>query len=249
MATVKKLAEELEEIRKQLNTMTENIGKVLTQQATLVTQQATLVGLVKEVQELKISINKRNKETDERFKLLEQRIDDLEQYSRADDLIITGLATKHRSYARVAAGRTDHLEDNAPLEELRTLEQQVVQFMNSKSIHLESQQISACHTLPSKDRNNPPTIVVKFANRKYKVEMLKQSKKLRDTGVYINEHLTKKNSEIARQCRNLRKASKVQSTWTRNGNVFIRQNGTPEQAKVVVIRHLRELDQYKNENE
>ncbi|XP_056138356.1 THAP domain-containing protein 2-like [Lampris incognitus] len=79
---------------------------------------------VKEVKELKTSINKRNKEIDERFELLEQRIDDLEQYSRADDLIISGLATKHRSYARAAATTTDHFgEDFAPFEELRTLEQ------------------------------------------------------------------------------------------------------------------------------
>lgn len=238
MTTVKQLGQELEEIKKQLTIMTENINKVLT-------QQATLLGLVNEMSELKTSINNRNKKIDEKIEHLEQRIDDLEQYSRADDLIISGLATTHRSYARVAATASGHLGEEASPEEQHTLEQQVLQFMNSKNIHLESQHISACHVLPRKDRTHPPAIVLRFANRKHKVEMLRQSKKLRDTGVYINEHLTKKNAGIARNCRILRKQDKIQSTWTRNGKVFVRLNGPFERAKVVVIRHLKELDEYK----
>lgn len=230
--TTKKLAEELEEIKKSLNFMSEEISKV-------VKQQVNLMGLMEEVHELRVTINQR----DQRIELLEQRIDDLEQYSRADDLIITGLDTKHRSYARAAAG--DRQGEDAPLEELHTLEQQVVQFLSSKNIQLERQQISACNILPRKDKKNKPTIVVRFANRKYKVEVLRQSKKLKDTGVYVNEHLTKKNAEIAMNGRILRKQNKIQATWTRNGKVFIKLNGPPEQAKVVVVRNLRDLDQYK----
>ena len=140
------------------------------------------------------------------------------------------------------ATATEHLGEEAPLEEQRTLEQQVLQFMKSKNIHLESQQISACHVLPRKDRTHPPAIIVRFVNRKHKVEILRQSKKLKNTGVYINEHLTKKNAEIARNGCILRKQDKIHSTWTRTGKVFVRLNGTPERAKVVVMRHLKELD-------
>lgn len=230
----KKLSEEMAEIKVSLNFMSEEIS-------TVVKQQKTLMGLMEEIHELKII----NKQRDQRIEFLEQRVDDLEQYSRADDLIITGLETKHQCYARVANPAADQQGEDAPAEELHTLEKQVVQFLSSKNIHLESHQISACHTLPRKDSKTNPTIVVKFVNRKHKVEVLKQAKKLKGTGVYVNEHLTKKNAEIARNGRILRKQSKIQATWTRNGKVYIRLNGPPEQAKVVVVRNLRDLEQYK----
>lgn len=196
---------------------------------------------MEEIRELKATI----KQKDQKMEMLEQRVDDLEQYSRADDIVITGLETKHRSYARAADPAGDQQGEDALPEELHTLEQQVVQFMSSKNIYLESHQISACHTFPRKDKKTKPKILVKFVNRKHKVEVLKQAKKLKGTGVYVSEHLTKKNAELAWNGRILRKQNKIQATWTRNGKVFIRLNGPPEQAKVVVIRHLRDLDQYK----
>lgn len=232
--TTKKLAEELAEIKNSLNFMSEEISEV-------VKQQRTLTGLMEEIRELKATI----KHKDQRIEMLEQRVDDLEQYSRADDLVITGLETKHQSYARAAGLAGDQQGEEAPPEELHTLEQQVIQFLTNKNIYLESQQISACHTLPRKDKKTKPRIVVKFVNRKHKVEVLKQAKKLKGTGVYVNEHLTKKNAEIAWNGRILRKQNKIQATWTRNGKVFIRLNGPPEQSKVLVVRNLRDLDQYK----
>lgn len=82
-------------------------------------------------------------------------------------------------------------------------------------------------------------------SRKTKIELLKQGKKLKGTGVYLNEHLTKKTAEIARQARSLKKQNKIQATWTRNCKVMIRLNGNPEEAKVVMIRELKDLEQYK----
>lgn len=62
--------------------------------------------------------------------------------------------------------------------------------------------------------------------------------------VYVNEHLIKKNSDIARQARLLRKQKKIQSTWTSDCKIFIKLNGTPEQAKVLVIKEMTELEKY-----
>lgn len=45
--------------------------------STVVKQQKTLTGLVEEIRELKIIITQR----DQRIELLEQRVDDFEQYS------------------------------------------------------------------------------------------------------------------------------------------------------------------------
>lgn len=108
--TTKMLAEELEEIKKSLNFMSEEIIKV-------VKQQVNLMGLMEEMRELKATVKQR----DQKIQLLEQRINDLEQYSHAEDVTITGLETKHCSYARATAG--DHQGEDSPPVELQNLKQ------------------------------------------------------------------------------------------------------------------------------
>ncbi len=230
MAT-KKLAEDMEEVKKSLNFMSEELSKV-------VKQQVGLLDLIDEVRQLKAVI----KEKDMKIEDLERRVEDLEQYTRMEDLVISGLETKHYSYARITAG--DKEGEDAPRGEKFLLEQQVIKFFNDKDIPLDSKNIAACHTIPQK-QNKRPTIIIKFVNTKHKIEVLKLAKKLKGTGVYVNEHLTKRNAEIARQARLLKKEKRIQDTWTRNCKVYIRLNGTPEQAKVIAVRDIKDLERYK----
>ncbi|KAK7901169.1 hypothetical protein WMY93_017938 [Mugilogobius chulae] len=220
------VVQDLEEIKSSLNGLSKDI-------ATVTQQQAKLVKLVDEVKELRELLEEKERVIGG----LERRIDDLEQYTRMEDVIINGLDTKHRSYARVAAAGTGGsvaMEgQDAPVEELLTLEQQVVTFLSNKDINIDPKEISACHLLPRKHSNAKPAIVVRFVNRKHKVALLRQARKLKGSSVFINEHLTSKNAEIARHARILWKQKKIQATWTRNGRVLIRLNGTPEQARVI----------------
>ena len=227
--------EELEEIRKSLNVfMSDELSKVAK-------QQGMLHDLMDEIKQLKNLI----KEKDKKIDSLERRIEDFEQYTRMDDLIINGLETHHWTYARTTAGGGKDGED-APAEELQTLEQQVMKFLLTKNMSIQSHHIATCHALPRKDSKTKPAIIVRFVSRKIKIDLLKQAKQLKGTGVYLNEHLTKKNAEIARQARSLKKQNKIQATWTRNCKVMIRLNGsTPEETKVVMIRELKDLEQYK----
>lgn len=225
-------SEEMEEIKQSLNFMSDEISKVAK-------QQTQLLGLMKEVRELKNMI----REKEEKISSLERRVDDLEQYTRMDDVIVSGLNTKHRSYARVTAGAIGHSGEEDTQGEIHSLEQQVYKFFASKDIDIDSNAISACHALPRKDKAKP-AIVIRFVNRKVKNNLLQQAKKLRGTDVYLNEHLTKKNSDIARQARALKKQKKIQATWTRNCKVWIKTNGTPEEAKVSIVRELADLDRF-----
>lgn len=61
-----------------------------------------------------------------------------------------------------------------------------------------------------KQKSANPPIVVRFANRKGKDDLLRQASKLRGSAVYINEHLTRKNADIERQERSLWKQKKIQ---------------------------------------
>lgn len=224
--------EEMEEIKLSLNFMSEEISKVAK-------QQSVLIGLMEEVKELKIKLI----EKDKKITVLERRVDELEQYTRMEDVIMSGLSTRHRSYARMVAEEGN--QGGETHKETYTIEQQVVHFLESKNIVVDSKMISACHMLPRKDKVKPAAIVIRFTSRKAKTDLLRQTKKLRGTAVYINEHLTKKNSEIAGQARALRKQGKIQSTWTRNCKVWIKLLGTPEEAKVLLIRDIEELEKFK----
>ena len=118
MAT-KKLSEDMEEVKKSLNFMSEELSKV-------VKQQMGLLELIDEVRQLKAVI----KEKDRKIEELERRVDDLEQYTRMEDLVISGLETNHYSYARITAG--DKEGEDAPRGEKLLLEQQVIKFFNDK---------------------------------------------------------------------------------------------------------------------
>lgn len=60
----------------------------------------------------------------------------------------------------------------------------------------------------------------------------------------MNDHLTKQNGDIARKAGSLKKEGKIQSPWTNNCKIFCNLNRTPEQAKVMVIRNVKELEVY-----
>ena len=90
---------------------------------------------------------------------------------------------------------------------------------------------------------------MRFVNRKQKIALLNQGRKLKLSNVFINDHLTKRNADIARKARYLKKQGDIQTwtwtwTWTTNCKIFIKLNGKPEQAKVLVIINIEELDKY-----
>ena len=76
---------------------------------------------------------------------LERRVDEMEQYSRNENLIITGLNCKYKLYARATTGNNESLVEDTE-EKLETLENQVLEFLNRKlDLDLEPKEIAACH--------------------------------------------------------------------------------------------------------
>ncbi|KAF7644032.1 hypothetical protein LDENG_00229270 [Lucifuga dentata] len=120
--------------------------------------------------------------------------------------------------------------------------QQVITFLHSKDISVDSRDIEACHTLPRKNKNQTP--VIRFVNRKQKYVVIKQGKKLKGSNVYIIEHLTKKNADIAKQARNLRKQNKIQRTWMTNCRA-LKLNDSSEESRVIAIKEMEDLNKYK----
>ncbi|KAK1884290.1 Kinesin-related protein 11 [Dissostichus eleginoides] len=113
------LPDEVEEIKKSLDFLSAEIK-------TVAAQQNKIMELMGERQSLKIQ----NIEKDKKITFLENRVADLEQYTRMNDLIISGLKTRHRSYARAAAASEDTAAGrggaDAPEVDRESLEQQYV---------------------------------------------------------------------------------------------------------------------------
>ena len=119
-------------------------------------------------------------------------------------------------------------DDGASTPELKGLEYEVLDFLNSNNIKVQESDISACHTLGNK-KSMKPAIVLQLVNRKVKTDILKNAKKLWGTNMYINEHLTKKKVDLAKKARLQKKQGKIESMWTRNCKVLIkieRHSGT-----------------------
>lgn len=208
--------------------------------ATITKQQKLIMELMGNIKELQ----RQNLEKDRKIAVLENRLDDLEQYSRLNDVIVSGLEIKPRSYARALTSAELENGGEPTDAEVESVEQQVTAFFNNKGISINSDNIEACHPLKRGKSGGNSLIIIRFSNRKNKNALLKQGKKLKGSNVYVNEHLTKKNAGIAKMARILRKQKKIQSTWTANCKVFIKLNGPPEEAKVLVIRSLEELEKY-----
>ena len=69
-----------------------------------------------------------------RIKTLEKRIDDLEQYSKKDNLITYGLNVQHKTYVRTASNLPI---DNYTFQEDGTLEENVLAFLNNLNIPIK----------------------------------------------------------------------------------------------------------------
>jgi len=82
-------AEEVDDIKRSLDMLTEEVSVVRQ-------QQIAIMSLVEEVKALRLE----NSEKEKRIFSLENRVDELEQYTRMNKIIITGLESKPRSYAR-----------------------------------------------------------------------------------------------------------------------------------------------------
>ena len=105
---------------------------------------------------------------DKQIQMLEDKIDQLEQYTRQENIIITDLKTSHKPWSRRVTYNDANCDgENAPHEELERLENQVIGYFNT-SLNVNIKACSACHTLngDKKRTYNTPKIIVRFVNRK-----------------------------------------------------------------------------------
>lgn len=88
---------------------------------------------------------------------LEKLVCDLWQYSQKNNIIISALRTRHRSYAGVLAkpdGQTDERGAEETDAQRELLEQNLVNFLGSKGITVDSDDTEANQTLSCENKKN-----------------------------------------------------------------------------------------------
>ncbi len=103
--------EEIDDIKKSLDFLGEEVSAVRM-------QQKNILDLVEEIKVLWLQ----NTEKAKRIAFLENRVEDLEQYTRINNIIVTGLQIKPRSYAGAVTGGEGEEQNE---EDANSVEQQV----------------------------------------------------------------------------------------------------------------------------
>ena len=125
----------------------------------------------------------------------------------------------------------------------------------------EPRNIEACHRI-AKPTSKTQKTIVRFVNRKNCEKVLANKKKLlklnnekhnfhAGTNIFANKNLTHMNESIAFNCRNLKRSGLIHSCYSRNGNVYIKENETSRPFRVFHLCKLISLfpDHFQNNNE
>ena len=138
-----------------------------------------------------------------RVTALEEKTDDLEQYSRRNTVRIRGIPEALNE-------NTDGLVKDMAARKL--------------DVQLSTHDVVRSHRIGRKnpEKETPRDIIVRFTTHNTKVDVMRNARKLKGTQLFVNEDLTKVRSTIAWEARTLKRQNKVADTWTRDGTVFVK---------------------------
>lgn len=172
----------------------------------------------------------KNKTLNKKVADLEQRVEEMEQYSRANAVEIQGVPEqKNEDVVSVVMGVG------------KALDMDITESM-----------IDACHRLGRRTGPNspPPGIIVKFVRRLDKEEILQKRRVKRtlstrhmnlsmDQPIYINEALTPVRRRLLAEARRIKREKGIKFLWVRGGKIFLRRE---ESAPVVQVTCQADLD-------
>lgn len=161
--------------------------------------------LESEIQEKDEAINKLRRVMERNNDSQIEKGNDLEQYSRSNNIKIINLPEK-------SGDRPETTDETT---------EEVVKFLKEKmKTNIEMKDIDIAHRLGKKNTNKPRTVIVRFISRRQKfLSMTERKAKLRGTGIYIVEDLTRLHQRVFTAARN---NTEVESCWTRNGHIVVK---------------------------
>ena len=176
---------------------------------------------------LKELLNKKNDEDKHHNKELERASYDAIQYIRRNNIEISGIP--------------ELFNEN--------LEEKVIDICKEYDVHVNFDDIEACHRLPKNKRHKdlPPVTIVRFVNRRKAESLLKNKNKNVDvekigipigTKNFFNDNLCPYYRNLWFKCRKLKQSGLIKYVWSKNGIVRIRRD---EVSPVIRISHLDDI--------
>ena len=108
--------------------------------------------------------------------------------------------------------------------------------------------IEGCHRLKGTDKNNVPTTIIRFVNRRTCEDIMEHKTLIKNLNIdelgdavksiYVNENHCPYYRELAARCRRLRKHKMIDNTWSNNGIIKIKLCD----GKFRIITHQADLD-------
>lgn len=184
-------------------------------------------------------ITEENVELKKTVQSLSDRVEVLEQNTRANNLEIQGVPEKNNENLYDILGKIgDHIQC--------TISKSMID-----SVHRVFQQ-------SQQSKNLPKPIIVKFISKQKKEEILASAKNTRSSynnpigpgliidnvskKLFINEHLTGKNKSLLMKSKNKAKEVNIKYIWVRNGTIFARKDDTSRILKISSEEDLNNLN-------
>ena len=238
----KELCSQMSELRKDNKLLKDTLSEIKSDNDKLSKKVVELENKTDEQEQNYVIMNKR-------VMNIEDIIDQHEQYSKLDNLVITGLQIlrPYNATALLSANGNNKEVDDEGNEQWTARDKDIMidnfaKFAKDKlQVEINHHDITDIHTLP-KGRNKSETCIIRFSNRIVREKIIKNRKKLATKSrnahkIYINEHLTKRNATIAREARMMRTDDKIQGTWTNNCRIFVKLHDD----KMIKIHTMKDL--------
>ena len=174
-------------------------------------------------------------------KALRSQVDDLDAFSKCEDLIFQGLPPSSFSEAVAIGGDASSKDKGVGVgsaggsrvtESSAESERCILSFVNDVlNVPLSPMDISLAHRLPKRRTDSKPApLIVRFTNLRARNAVYAARKSLasHQPAVFINEHLTKDRATLFYQARDLMKKKKIQGAWSHNGSIFIKLSNLPD---------------------
>lgn len=156
----------------------------------------------------------------EELKELRAKQNDLEQYSKREDLIIKGLHVP-QTYAEVSAPLQANGAPNPERVSSTSVIDTVTKFFTKDlGVQVPPNAISTAHPLPS--RNGTPSVIVRFASRDVRNTIYASRFRLKGKGIYLDEHLTPANAQLMFHARKLKNNGRITDCFSRNCTPCVR---------------------------
>lgn len=179
--------------------------------------------------ELIEALRTENQELKKKVKTLEDRVEDMEQYSRSNCVEIQGIPY-------------------TPTEDVLSIVKDVGKALD---LTISDSMVDTCHRLGVRQNGDkPPGIIVKFVRRIDKEELLRKRRVKRtlstrhmsrpdDLPVYVNESLSPARRRLHAMARQYQRDNNYKFLWVRNGKILMRKE---EKAPVKVISRQEDLN-------